>query len=76
MRVLVNSCFRELTRIGVRGRRKSCAARSQEEGRQAVSMKIAIKDSKMCNIPAMRKRFKADPSRGVDEIKSFGFYPN
>ncbi|MPC19767.1 hypothetical protein E2C01_012693 [Portunus trituberculatus] len=31
----------------MRGRRKPCAARSQEDGRHAVSMKIAIKDKEM-----------------------------
>ncbi|MPC16884.1 hypothetical protein E2C01_009722 [Portunus trituberculatus] len=33
---LINSCVRELNRIGVRGRRKPCAARLQEEGKYAV----------------------------------------
>ena len=49
MRVLVNSCIRELERIGVRERRKSCAAKPQEDRKHvvskvntAVSMKIAI----------------------------------
>lgn len=52
MRILVNSCVREVDRIGVRERRKSCAARPWEEGRHAVSkirravgMKIAVEDS-------------------------------
>ena len=62
MRVLINSSIRESNRILVRGRRKSCAARPQEEGRhvvskinRAVSMKIVIKDSKRCNIPAKKE---------------------
>ncbi|MPC71455.1 hypothetical protein E2C01_065732 [Portunus trituberculatus] len=38
MRVLVNSCIRELNKVAVR-RRKPCAARPQEEGRRAVSRK-------------------------------------
>ncbi|MPD01703.1 hypothetical protein E2C01_097243 [Portunus trituberculatus] len=51
----------------MRGRRKPCAARLQEEGRHAVSkisrtvsMKIAIKDRKRCNISAVRKKLKTD----------------
>ena len=79
MKVLVNSCSRELDRIWVRGRRKSCAEMQQEDGRQAVSkisravnMKIAIEDSKRCNISAKRGRLKAiSQRRGVDETKSF-----
>ncbi|MPC53714.1 hypothetical protein E2C01_047612 [Portunus trituberculatus] len=58
--------------MGMRGRRKSCGAEPQEEGRhavskisRAVSMKVALKDKKRCNISAVRKR------RGVDETKSF-----
>ena len=65
LRILVNSCIREVDRIGVRGRGKSCAARPQEQRRHAVSkirgavsMKIAVKDSKRGNIAAMRKRLK------------------
>ena len=65
MEVLVNSCIRELDRIGVRGRRKSCAMRPQEEGRhavsnitRAVSMKIAIGDRQRCSIPARREGMK------------------
>ena len=66
MRVLVNSCIRELERVRVRGRRrKPCAGRPQE-GRDAVSkirkadsMEIVIKDSKRCsNSPAVRRRLK------------------
>ena len=79
MRVLVNSCISELDRIGMRGRRKPCAARVGEEGRHAVSkisrtvtMKIAIKYRKRCNISAVRKRLKTvSQRRGVDETKSF-----
>ena len=46
----------------MRKRRKSCAARPQEDGKHAVSkinrivsMKIAIEDRKGCNIPAKRE---------------------
>ena len=35
---------------------------------RGVDMKIAIEDSKTCNIAAMRKRLK---KRGADETKSF-----
>ena len=65
LRILVYSCIREVDRIGVRGRGKSCAARPREHGRHAVrkirgavSMKIAVKESKRGNIAAMRKRLK------------------
>ena len=65
MKVLVNSCIRKLYRIGVRISRESCAAGPQEGGRHAVSkfrravtMKIAIKDSKRSNIPAEFERLK------------------
>ena len=65
--MLVNSCIREVDRIGVRGRGKSCAARTREQGgqsvskiRRAVSMKIAVKESKRGNIAAMRKRLKSE----------------
>ena len=51
LRILVNSCIREVNRIGVRGRSKSCAARPREQGkhavseiRRAVSMKIVVKE--------------------------------
>ena len=61
-----------MDRIGVRGRGKSCAARPWEQGRHAVSMKIAVKDSKRGNIAVMRKRLKTISQRsGVDETKSF-----
>ena len=47
----------------MRGRRKTCAAMLQENGRHTVSninivlsMKIVIEDSKRCNIKAVRKR--------------------
>ena len=63
MGVVVNTCVRELDRIGVRGRRKSCAAGRQEGERhavneinRAVSMKIATKERKRCNIQAKRER--------------------
>ncbi|MPC81589.1 hypothetical protein E2C01_076214 [Portunus trituberculatus] len=64
-----------MDRIGMIERRKPSAARPQEEVRhavskikRAVSMKIAIKDSKRCNIPEVRKRLKTvNQRRGVDE---------
>ena len=43
MRVLVNNCIKESDRIRVRGRREPYAARLQEEGRHAVSMRTAKK---------------------------------
>ena len=76
MRVLVNSCIRELDRIRVRGR-KSCAVRSQEAERHTVSkinrpVNMKIDDSKSCNILAKRERLKTvSQRRGVDETKSF-----
>ena len=40
--------------------------------RRAVSMKIAVRESKRSNITAMRKRLKtASQRRGVDKMKSF-----
>ena len=79
LRRLVNSCITEVDRIGVRGRGKSCAARPREQGRyavseirRAVSMKIAVKESKRGNIAAMRQRLKTvSQRRGVDKTKSF-----
>ncbi|MPC23408.1 hypothetical protein E2C01_016452 [Portunus trituberculatus] len=68
--MLVNSFIRELDRIGMRGRRKPCAARMQEEGRhavskiiRAVSMKIVVKARKKCGISAVRKRLKSEEER-------------
>ena len=66
----------------MRGRSKSCATRPREqerhavsavsEIRRAVSMKIAVKESKSGNIAAMRKRLKAvSQRRGVDKTESF-----
>ena len=63
----------------MRGRSRSCAARLREQGRHAVSeirralsMKIAVKESKRGNIAAMRKRLKTvSQRRGVDKTKSF-----
>ena len=59
MKMLVNSCIRELDRKGVRVSRKSGAARPPERGRHAVSkfrravtMKITIEDRKRSNIAA------------------------
>ena len=77
--ILVNSCIREVDRVGVRGRSKSCAARLREQGRHAVSnirrsvsMKIALKGSMRGNITAMRKRLKTvSQRRGVNKTKSF-----
>ena len=68
-----------MDRIGVRGRSKSCAARMREQGRhavskirRAVSMEVAVKESKRGNIAAMRKRLKTfSQRRGVDKTKSF-----
>ena len=61
LRILVYSFIREVDRMEVRGRGKSCAARPREQGRHAVSeirrtvsMKIAVKESKRGNIVAMR----------------------
>ena len=67
----------------MRGRGKSCAVRSREQGRHAVSKvrravitKKAVKESKRGNIEAMRKRLKTvSPRRGVDKTKSFRFHP-
>ena len=78
LRILVNSCIREVDRIGVRGRSKSCAARPREQGRhavseirRAVSMEVVI-ESKRGNIAAMRKRLKTvSQGRGVDKTKNF-----
>ena len=57
MRILVNSCIREVDRIEVRDRGKSYAAKAKKEGRhavnkirRAVSMKIAVENSKRCNV--------------------------
>ena len=68
-----------MDRIGVRGRSKSCAARPWEQGRhavseirRAVSINIAVKESKRGNIAAMRKRLKTvSQRRGADKTKSF-----
>ena len=63
MKILVDSCIRELDRIGMRMSRMSGAAGPPEEGRHAVSkfrravrVKIAIKDSKRTNIASKRNR--------------------
>ena len=79
LRILVYSCIREVDRIGVRGRGKSCAVRPREQGRHsvskirgAVSMKIAVKESKRGNIAAITKRSKTvSQRRRVDKTKSF-----
>ena len=51
MKILVNSCIREMDRIRMRRSRKSCAARPREgerhavsKFRRAVSMKIAVEN--------------------------------
>ena len=77
MKVLVNSCIRGLDSIGVRKSRKSCAARPREGGRhavskfrRAVSMKIAIKYRKRCNIAAeFKRKDTVSERRGADETK-------
>ena len=58
--------------------RESCAAGPQEVGRHAVSTfriavtrKIAVKDSKRCNIAALFERLKTELEGGTDETKSF-----
>ena len=67
-----------MDRIEERGIRKSCAAKPQEERRdavgkinRAVSMKIAIGDTKRSNIPAKRERLKTVSQRRGVETKSF-----
>ena len=63
----------------MRGRRKSCAVKLQEDRRHAVgkinrevNMKIVTEDSKRCNIPAKRERLKTvSQRREVDETKCF-----
>ena len=57
----------------MRGRGKFCAARPREQGRQAVSeirravsMKIAVKESKRGNIAVMRKRQEAEDSQSEE----------
>ena len=75
----MNSCIREVDRIGMRGRGKSCAVRLREQGRhavskirRAVSMKIVIKESTGGNIAAIRKRQNTvSQRRGVDKTKNF-----
>ena len=65
------TCIRELNIIEVRGRRKTYAARPQEDARHSVSKidkeiitEIAIEDSKRCNIPVKGERLKT-VSRGT-----------
>ena len=50
VKIQVNSCIRNMDKIGMRRSKKPCAARPQEGGRhavskfrRAVSMKIAVK---------------------------------
>ena len=69
------------TKIWVKGRRRPCAAKPQEEEshavrkiNRAVSMKIAIEDSKRCSIAAEKERERlktVSQRRGVDETISF-----
>ena len=74
---MVNFCIREVDRIGIKGR--SCAARPREQERhvvskirEAVSIKIAVKDSKRDNIVPMRKTLKTvSQRRGEDKTKSY-----
>ena len=61
MKILVDSCVREMDKIGMRMSRMSGVAGPPEEERHAVSkfrravrMKIAIKDSKRTNIATKR----------------------
>ena len=71
--------MRELDRIQMRQRRKSCAMRLQEEGRhavsminRAVSMKRAIEDSKRCNFLVKGETLKTVVQRrGVNKTKTF-----
>ena len=64
MKILVNSCIREVDRIEMKASRKSCIARLREgEGgrhavikfRRAASMKIMEEDSKRLKIVSKRK---------------------
>ena len=79
MKILVNSSISWVDRIGMRMSRKSCAARSRERRRhavskfkRAVSMKITVEDSKICNIAVKCKRLKTVfKKRGVNKTKSF-----
>ena len=79
IRILVYSCIREVDRVGLRGRGKSCAARPREQGRhavieirRAVSMVVGVRESKKSNIAAMRKRLKTvSQRRRVDKTRSF-----
>ena len=54
----------------MRGRGKSCEARPREQGRHAVSMKIALIGSKRGNITEMRKRVTPWRVKGYIEIVS------
>ncbi len=78
MKMLVNSCIRNLGRNGVSLIGKSCAARPLEGWRHAVSkfrrsvsMKITIEDRKRSNIASEIKRQNTvSERRTVDETKS------
>ena len=65
LRILGNSCIREMDRIEVRECRKFCAARPRKgrrnavnEIRIAITIKITVKDGKASEITVMRKRLK------------------
>ena len=76
--MLVKSCIKYLGYMKVSFNRKASVAGPQEEGRhavskfrRAVSMKIAIKDRKSCNITAeLERRKAASKSRAVNESES------
>ena len=77
LRILVNSCIKEMNKIGMTKKKKSCASMLQKEERYAISkikrtvgMKIMVEDSRRCNIPAVRKRL--DSCR-INKTKTFNF---
>ena len=77
MRILVNSCIRELERIRVRRRKFSCVARLQEEGRYTVSKikrPVKMKIVKRCNIPAEKERLETGSQRRVDKMRRISFH--
>ena len=79
MKIPVNSCIREVDRIGMGVNRKSCVVRPREgwrhavsKFRRAVSMQITIEDSNRCNIAVECKRLKTVSKRmGVNRTKGF-----
>ena len=71
---MVNSCIREVDRIEMRVSRKLCVVRLQtvSKFRRAVSMKIMVEDSKICNIVVECKRWKTvSKRRRVNKTESF-----